>query len=130
MSNRVFFLVALVLLGFSPHPAKATQAYSESLMDCAVLFNTSNRINPERADHGKGLALSRIAEALEKAAHDQAVNEGQDAPESYLSQLKASKISHWDGKGLTYVFSDEFRDWMTYCRKFAGHLGIDFKNLP
>ena len=129
MIYRVSCLAALAIFGLNPHSTEAAQAYSESLMDCAVLYDTSNRIDPARANHGKGLALSRIAEALEKVAYDQALIERQDNPVAYLARLKSDKISHWDAKGITYIFSDEFKDWMTYCRKFAGHLGIDFKDL-
>ncbi len=129
MIIRVLFCAFLLALTFTPHRAEAGQPYSESLLDCAVLMDTSNRLDPEKADHGKGLILSRIAAALEKAAYDEALGEGHADPDAYLSRLRSDKISHWDAKGIRFVFSDEFKDWMAYCRKFSAHLGIDFQDF-
>ncbi|WP_224823511.1 hypothetical protein [Cognatishimia sp. MH4019] len=98
-------------------------------MDCAALFDLSNRMAPERANHGKGLVLSRMAERLERAALDEAVTEGQGDPGLYIARTKAEKIDHWDRKGTLFVFSEEFKDWMAYCRKFSAHMGVDFDDL-
>ncbi|MEL7214012.1 MAG: hypothetical protein AAGK92_15210 [Pseudomonadota bacterium] len=129
MFKRISFLATLSALTLTPHVAEAGQPYSESLMDCAALMDMSNRMNSERANHGNGLVLSRIAEALEKAAYNQSLDEGRDNPGAYLEQLKSDKVTHWDAKGVSFVFSDEFKDWMAYCRKFSAHLGIDFNDF-
>lgn len=120
------FVAAMLLM---PKTGTAGQAYSESLMDCAVLFDTVNRQDPGRENHGKGLFLSRVSETLEAEAKAQAISEGRTDPDAYLAAIKAEKITHWDSKGLRFVFSEDFRDWMRYCRKFSSHLGIEFEDL-
>lgn len=127
--TRTLFIAAFIWAQVSAQPVNASQAYSESLMDCAALFGISNRMDPEKANHGKGLVLSRISETLEDAAFEQAVLEGHSDPKSYLEGVRAESVAQWDSKGVLFVFSDEFKDWTSYCRKFSGHLGISFDHL-
>lgn len=114
-----------VLLCLSGQPGLAQQPYSESLVDCASLYTISNRAFPERATSEKGAKLQEMERVLLWAAIEQAQKEGHADALSHVNDLSARKAAHWDSKGLRFIFSDEFRDWMSYCRKFTAHLGID-----
>ncbi|NNF25151.1 MAG: hypothetical protein HKN63_10175 [Rhodobacteraceae bacterium] len=105
-------------------PAAAQQPYSESLVDCASLVTISNRMDPSRAEGRKGQALQDYGNRLLIGAVRQAEIEGHSDAVGHVRALVLQKNAHWDDKGMMFVFSEEFRDWMSYCRKFARHVGI------
>ncbi|MDV7142449.1 hypothetical protein R3X27_07110 [Tropicimonas sp. TH_r6] len=104
--------------------AEAGQPFSESLVDCAALFTISNRAYPERRHAGKGLALEQLGETFLAAAEARARAEGRTDPTGYICDLEAEKTAAWDSRGAFFVFSEEFRDWTSYCRSLSDHLGI------
>lgn len=115
---------ASAALALTVLPAAAQQPYSESLVDCASLVTISNRMDPGRAEGGKGQALQDYGNRLLIGAVRQAEIEGRSDPVAHVRALVLEKNAYWDDKGMMFVLSEEFRDWMSYCRKFSRHLGI------
>ncbi|WP_135503345.1 hypothetical protein [Roseovarius aestuariivivens] len=109
-------------------PVNAGQPISESLMDCAALYTMSNRLVPARPLTRKGEKLEQAAAVLQAAAERQAIIEGQANPRDYVARLCPQKQAHWDKRGAMIVFSEEFREWMTYCRSLSRHLDLRLQN--
>lgn len=118
-------IVFCAIAAAAPAPVAAQQPYSESLVDCAAIFTTTNRRFPERAEGEKGRRLQAVGDKLIVAALDQAKKEGVSDPGAHVNELYAAKSAKWDDRSLMFIFSEEFRDWASYCRKFTAHLGID-----
>ncbi|WP_425039057.1 hypothetical protein [Primorskyibacter sp. S187A] len=117
--------VILVLILTFAQPVAASQPISESLVQCAQLFDLSNRQSGKAAMNEKGHTLKALAESYMQAAETQAQTEGQGDPAAYVAAMAKRKAQLWDGKGRLYVFSEEFRDWARYCRKLGRHIGVN-----
>ena len=120
MNRRLGLMVILAAT-----PVQAGQPISESLVDCGTLFDLSNRAFPERRETEKGASLAHASDQFLTAAREQARAEGRASPERYVEDMIGTKEENWDGKGLSYVFSQDFRDWIQYCRSLSDHLGVD-----
>lgn len=117
-------IVSLALM--LPVPALAGQPISESLVQCAQLFDISNRLFPENRNSEKGQALAALSDRFVAAAKDEAYREGRrDAPR-YVRVQSMAKAALWDAKGPRFVMTDEFREWAQYCRALGESRGISF----
>lgn len=112
----------------SPGAAHAGQPISESLVDCATLVTLSNRAFPDRLNTSKGRALDRAGRRLLDAARDQARAEGRADVRAHVAALAIAKAETWDAKGTAYVFTQDFRDWMSYCRSLSNHMDIALRD--
>ncbi|MEO1639341.1 MAG: hypothetical protein AAFU41_08865 [Pseudomonadota bacterium] len=115
---RVLILCLLVLGG----PATAQQAFSKSMAECAGLmaFGADNVSDPDAVrifTHGH--------DAYVGAARAQAAGEGRSDVDHYVDQAKLNKQQEWEDGGVMIVFSEEFGDWIDYCRAFAEAQGIE-----
>jgi len=107
-------------------PAVAGQrAASESLVDCAALVTIPARAHPERAAEKGAAGLSAVADAFLDGAVACASSEGHAAPAAHVSALFARKAALWDERGMRFTVTEDFRDWMLYCRGLADRHGID-----
>jgi len=98
------------------------QPYSESMMECAALSqNLAQRID----DDGEAFFMMTATNQWAKAALVQAEKEGRDLDDTALWVLIDAKTAVWKEKGWVFFLSQEFRDWASYCRKFAKHVGVD-----
>jgi hypothetical protein len=64
------------------------------------------------------------ADAFAAEAETEAGREGRADPPGYVDVTWGAKCEEWSGKGAAYAFSQDFRDWTSYCRALAGHKGI------
>ena len=71
---------------------------------------------------GPRARLKAAADAL--AAEAAAMREGCLDPQGYVDVTWGAKCAEWSGKGASYVFLQDFRDWTAYCRSLADHKGI------
>lgn len=120
--------ILLSCLLFSATPLMASQPISESFVECAQLVDISNRRYPERLASEKGAALRLAAERLIFGGIREAEREGRSDPEAYVSRLIPMKAAKWDEKGIAYLMTDDFMDWMRYCSKLAGSRGITLRD--
>jgi hypothetical protein len=119
-------LVIPLCLGL-PESATAAQPISESFVECAQLFDLSNRAHPSRRDTENGAMLRYAAEQMMSGAHAEAETEGRKNIPAYLEQMAQDKACKWDEKGGLYVMTQDFRDWAAYCRSLAQSRGISLK---
>ncbi|MGC9417596.1 MAG: hypothetical protein ACP5EN_01365 [Rhodovulum sp.] len=107
-------------------PATAGQrAISESLVDCAALVTIPARAFPEHAAAAGEAGLSSVARAFLDGAKSCAAAEGQGAPEAHIAALFSRKSAFWDTHGMRFTVTEDFRDWMVYCRDLAGRHGVE-----
>ncbi|MEM9582652.1 MAG: hypothetical protein AAGA08_06015 [Pseudomonadota bacterium] len=96
-------------------PAHAGQPISKSMADCGgLLLGISAFLdNPSSQDY----AISSSAIWADAAAAEA----GRDMTE----ELHAT-AQDWRDRGMMVAFSQDFRDWTSYCRALAKHRGIKF----
>lgn len=118
----------LVLLGLlMATPAQATTPISLSLVDCAVLIDTSNRWYPDRRTTANGAILTYAAAQMRDAAHVRLATE-EPNPHQVLGAFEAARTAFWDAKGAILPRTEEFRERLGACRTLANVEGI--KLLP
>ena len=59
------------------------------------------------------------------AASVRAQSEGVADPNDYVETAMTAKYDEWSDRGIRAVFTEEFRDWLDYCRAFGANQGID-----
>ena len=107
-----------------PTSVSAGQPVSESLVQCAQLFDTSNRMHPGHRTSGNGQKLAALSTRFMDAAAREAKREGRASVRPYLRSHAAKKAAYWDAKGEAYVFTDDFQDWAKYCRRLGKDRGV------
>lgn len=114
---RTWILAALMVMPTTSY----AQPYSESMADCASVYqNAAQWVNTdESADK-----MMHAAIAWADAALVQSQAEGRATTIEAIWDKIDGKTAEWEAKGSTVFFSQEFRDWMQYCRKFAKHNGV------
>ena len=115
-----------LLLIVSSAEVSAKQPISESLVDCATIFSMTTRAFPER-NTAKSAALKSAEKTLLAEAENKARAEGNANAPMYVAALANKKQQKWDARGVNFIFSDEFRDWTSYCRSLSKHLGIELQ---
>ncbi|MEL7179014.1 MAG: hypothetical protein AAFN63_04205 [Pseudomonadota bacterium] len=100
----------------------AAQPFSKSMAECAGLY-AFGRDFIEREDT---IHLLEYGQAKwMNAAIVQAQSEGVADPSPYVEAAMTAKYEEWNARGITVVFTEEFGDWMDYCRSFARAQDID-----
>ena len=117
-------ILALILC-LTALPATASQPISKSMAQCAgLLFAMEHLVeSPDRA-YWLGAAAARWTNHATKRAKA----EGRPA-RTIPTEVDASK-QDWLGKGATFVFTEDFRDWISYCRKLGKASGLELPKLP
>lgn len=110
-------------------PATAGQPISESLVECAALFESSNRWFPDRRTTAKGRSLRAASGALLDEAAVAAREEGRREIDAYLARTLAAKQASWDGKGMLHLLTEDGREWFKYCGSLARHRGLDLQAI-
>ena len=100
----------------------AAQPFSQSMAQCAGLFEAVQRMVPEHESIAK---IEAAAAAFLEAAVTEARAEGQDDPEAWVERHRDEMRAEWEEYGGLKVFSQDFVDWTDYCRSFADDRGID-----
>ena len=115
--KQMLFATLLVVAG-----PVAAQPFSKSMAECAGLYAFGR-------DH---IGTDEVAHLLEfgqakwmNAAILRAQTEGMAEPASYVDAAMMAKYEEWKAKGVLSVFTEEFGDWMDYCRSFANAQDID-----
>lgn len=112
----------LILATVAPTGISASQPYSDSMADCAGIYqNAAQWVTTDEAANRLMLAVSRWADA----AIAQAEGEGIRNAEERMWHRIDSKTSEWEARGAGVFFTQDFREWMQYCRSFAKNQGID-----
>lgn len=118
---------SILVLSLSATPLLASQPISKSMAECAGLIGAMEAMTetPDRADW-----LRQAKGRWQALAVDQAEREGlARAQDVTLTHAKA-KQDEWLDKGLMLVFSQDFRDWSSYCRKLGRAKGLKLPPLP
>lgn len=120
MKNRIFgplsFLSVLGLVGTAQ-----AQPFSESMADCAAqMQNAAQWVQSQ----DKSDALIYAARQWADAAQAQAEAEGASLSDSQLWTKIDGKTEVIEEKGMAYFLTQDWRDWASYCRKFAKSRGI------
>lgn len=114
--RKLFLTTALVV----PTSAGA-QPYSESMADCAAVYqNAAQWVKTDESADKMMHAAIQWAEA----AVVQARAEGTAVSTDALWQKIDRKTEAWESKGSAVFFSQDFRDWTQYCRRFAADQGV------
>ena len=117
---RLFLAITALLI---PTMASA-QPYSHSMADCAGIYqNAAQWVDTDESANKLMHAVTQWADA----AVTQARAEGISSPEERMWQRIDSKTSEWETKGAGVFFTQDFRDWMQYCRSFAQDRGLSIQ---
>lgn len=113
--------LALILTVCAPGAAMS-QPFSQSMTDCAALYQAiSQMIRSEQDAYRLMYSVNKWADA----AVVQAKAEGKSTDfETTWAEIE-QKTTKWEERGKTFYFTQEFRDWAAYCRKFAKHAGVE-----
>ena len=94
----------------------AAQPFRKSMAECEGLY-AFGRDFIEREDNVHFLEYGQAK--WMNAAILQAQSEGIANPSSYVDAAMTAKYEEWNARGITVVFTEEFGDWMDYCRLLA-----------
>ncbi|MEW9919664.1 hypothetical protein AB2B41_08620 [Marimonas sp. MJW-29] len=111
-----------IIFAFALPTAATAQSYSESMADCASFYQ--NAAQWVRTDE-KAEQIMANTRKWHAAAVTQARAEGRPVTADAMWDKINAKTDAWEAKGLGFAFTQEFRDWASYCRKFAKHTGVD-----
>ncbi|TCO70566.1 hypothetical protein [Rhodovulum euryhalinum] len=101
------------------------RAVSESLVDCAALVTIPVRAQPAHAAARPGAGVPAVAQSFLRGAVASAAAEGHAAPSDHIAALFERKAALWDGYGMGFTVTEDFRAWMVFCRGLADRQGID-----
>lgn len=98
-----------------------SQPFSESMMDCAALYQNAAQFveTPESADRLRERSRIWASHALAQTAR-----EGLPLSFPALMQRIDDKTSEWEAKSPSVFLKEEFRDWTAYCKAFGRSQGI------
>ncbi len=116
---RFLSFLAVILAVAGP---VAAQPFSQSMAQCAGLFEGVRNVISKPGNLEK---LDAAAAAFSVAAVEQARAEGQADPEAWVAQHQGEMRTEWEAYGGLAAFSQDFVDWVDYCRSFADDRGID-----
>ena len=115
---------ALVALALAIPAAGTAQPYSESMADCASLFqNAAQWVQTDELSD----RLMYSAVQWHAAAVSQAKTEGDTISDAGMWDKVDAKTEVWEAKGAGFMLTEEFRDWSSYCKSFAKHMNIAYK---
>lgn len=119
---RICFTVLALAFGLAS-PATA-QPLSKSMAECAGLY----AFGRDYVQSDDVVYLLEFGQAKwMNAAIIQAQSEGVLTPAAYVDAAMAAKYDEWQDRGVLAVFSEDFGDWLDYCRAFGAAQGIDLK---
>mgnify|MGYP001822455368 CR=1 FL=1 len=72
----------------------------------------------------KAARLYALSDTWADAARGRAEAEGVRNAATYVDGLWGQKCAEVSDKGRLYVFTEDFRDWMNYCRALARETGL------
>ncbi|WP_375228288.1 hypothetical protein [Roseobacter sp. S98] len=115
------FGTAILITGLAV-PVQGGQPISESMVQCGALY----AVAAEWVSEGEAQQrLIRMAGVWEDAAYTRAHGEGRAVAGAWVAETWRGKCNYWADKGALYVFTQDFRDWTSYCRALARHEGLD-----
>lgn len=105
--------IALVLC--SGTSALGQQSYGESMADCSALYLVLAR-NVQREENVERLTFA--SQAWASAALDNGMSQ-----EGILARVREKAVG-WDVQ--PFDFTDEMKEWASYCRAFARETGVQY----
>lgn len=102
-------------------PTAVAQPFSESMMDCAALYQSAAQFVSTEANSEKLIYLSR---QWAQKAISQTSAEGSPQSEATVMHQIDAKAKAWEAKGASVFMAEEFRDWTAYCKAFGRTQGI------
>ncbi|MEM9709393.1 MAG: hypothetical protein AAF871_11440 [Pseudomonadota bacterium] len=105
-------------------PAQASQPISESLTECAAIYQMSAEILMERRpDVLPDLLASRDAFRAEATAL--ASKEGHRDAKSHVAGIYRTKVEKWNpAHPVRVMMSEDYKDWAKYCRALGKNRGL------
>ena len=116
---RILTLAVSVLL--TAPAGNAGQPISESMVQCSALYSVAGSW-VENAE--KAARLYSLSDAWVAASEARAAAEGISLSQDRVNALWTHKCAEWSSKGRLYVFSQDFRDWMSYCKALGREVGL------
>lgn len=126
-------LLSLVFIGcfFVSGFARAAQPISESMVECAVIFEIfSNTAEQKGKPQAQILKMRGAAQNFLDASYVQAEQEGETEFKAFIDNIFNEKMQSWhekvyDSSTATFL-SDmpEMIDWAKYCGKMGKHYGV------
>ncbi|MBB4173429.1 hypothetical protein [Sulfitobacter noctilucicola] len=113
-----FLIVAGVLCTAS---AASAQPYSESMADCASVYQ--NAAQWVRTDESADKLMQAAIQWAEAAVRQSEIEGKPTSIDAVWDRIDV-KTDAWEQKGSGVFFSEDFRDWTQYCRKFAKHTKV------
>lgn len=108
--------VTTIAVWFGLAGTLAAQPFSKSMAECAGLY----AFGRDFIEREETVLLLEFGQAKwMNAAIVQAQSEGVTDPADYVQTAMTAKYEEWSDRGITVVFTEEFGDWMDYCRSFA-----------
>ncbi|MDJ1008593.1 MAG: hypothetical protein QNJ13_12300 [Paracoccaceae bacterium] len=115
----------LMVLVLAAAPAAAGQPISESLAECAVIYEKSADIFADRGRHDHSETLLTSRDAFRAEAVMVGESEGRDDPVEYVLAVERAKAEKWGHLTLLKLaMNQDFRDWADYCRSLGRHRGL------
>ncbi len=119
MRRLLIAVIATLIMLSAP---LAAQPFSKSMAECAGLY----AFGRDFIERDETVLLLEYGQAKwMNAAIVQAQSEGVSDPADYVQAAMTAKYDEWNDRGITVVFTEEFGDWMDYCRSFARAQEID-----
>lgn len=115
--------LSVIALAVCAVPAGA-QPFSQSMAQCAGI---SQLLSDWVQDPTAAEVANYRAAVWFNAAIVQAEGEGIGDAAAHVHQIKQATYAEWEGRGKAMVFSEDFKDWASYCRSFGDHLGLQLR---
>ena len=116
------FLIAITSVVTALASPLAAQPFSKSMAECAGLY----AFGRDFIEREETVYLLEFGQAKwMNAAIVQAQSEGVSDPTDYVQASMTAKYNEWSDRGISAVFTEDFGDWMDYCRSFARAQDID-----
>ncbi len=115
-------ILLLALVPILTAQESAAQPYSTSLAQCAGLYQNAAQWVSSEESVERLMAMTRRFHAASIA---RAQAEGIADPEGEMTRLMDRQTEEWEALGSPFFFSQDYRDWTSYCRKFGRSQGID-----
>ncbi len=116
--------VPLILLACALATPATAQPYSASMAQCAALMQNAAQWveSDENADR-----LMAATRSWHKAAIARAKAEGVQEAQRRMTEVMDRQTALWEAEGAAFFYTEEFRDWTSYCKAFAKAQNIDLR---
>lgn len=106
----------LALFAVTLATSATAQPYSTSMAQCAALMQNAAQWVESDENAERLMAATR---GWHKAAVARAKAEGMQDAEARMTAAMDRQTALWEAEGAAFFYTEEFRDWTSYCKAFA-----------